>query len=634
MPESASIESPVTSSTVPLEFCVTDSVRKLAGARFQRVALVSHPRHLAGLVVTDPDLLVVSTDWLTWRIWLKHGGKAVHYEGFLEEWPSDAGPPEEVFIRHSTWMYEDGRDLTLFDGVSLGKLFATHAGFAVRACYRLTAALDRLLTMVRPSALIFYDTYVEFDVLSPDARAAIVRKAATRNDVHLELRQDPVNSQDSELPEAAYSATEPEAEGLRAGLRDAYAAAIDAVTRLRSQLPYSKSGVFIDLKWNSVSALLRAYEAEGNDWIQPVLLAAEYPKDTAFLAKCLRSGVRLARLGRVSLTTGERNAIDGIADEVCKSLERRGEDWALVLAGMWRSIHEAGELYQNARLIKAYRALFRRQRIGRVVIGDMSNGRARLLAEMAWSEKIPCDEILNGVFVNRLPWDARCGDSFRPPILSRVLEWGQQTADWSRANDIKLPGVRTGYPMVDALLSQRLPRPGPRRQALVLPLSTEHTDVKALRANVFSYLVAVVKALEEDGFTVRVKLHPGRPNTEYYRAVLAHFSLAASVHKEGSLMEHLDWADFVVGPINSGAFIDAVAVGKPYYPVRPRPSSIRSDLCGPILLHENVAALRAAIRKGEDAGFQGALAYFCDQSPGRPAAPRVWTALSEGRGRD
>jgi hypothetical protein len=126
---------------------------------------------------------------------------------------------------------------------------------------------------------------------------------------------------------------------------------------------------------------------------------------------------------------------------------------------------------------------------------------------------------------------------------------------------------------------------------------------------------------------VRIKPHPGFPETiPYMEAVLRYFRLDARV-VAGRLDEHVAWADVVVGPVNSGAFVETLSLGKPYYPCRGAPSALRPELMGAARVFATAAELRAALVAGDAPDAAAILDTLCSTQEIRDPARRVWREI-------
>ncbi|MBM3566870.1 MAG: hypothetical protein FJX42_12250 [Alphaproteobacteria bacterium] len=258
----------------------------------------------------------------------------------------------------------------------------------------------------------------------------------------------------------------------------------------------------------------------------------------------------------------------------------------------------------------------------RILVGDAGNLVCRILLEYGREKNVPCDELLNGIFLSHTRWDVRNGDSAQGPLIARLLTWGNANELWHTQSGSEVPIERTGYPAIQAV--RRIPpKAVVGRNVLLLPLSTESNDVRALRANIFSYLRDTVELLVKNGYAVRVKLHPGRPSQRYYSEVLA--GLPVQIFKSGVIHDHLGWADYVIGPPNSGSFVETLAAGRPYQVMVPDPTSILPFLLGPTLAARTPKEAVDALARAEPIDRENTLAHFCEMS-GNSAA-RVWKAM-------
>ncbi len=124
---------------------------------YERIALVSHPRHLDQLGAPDRSTLVIATEWLTWWEAKNKGYHVTHYESRLAPWPDEIGRFEDIYLKACEWIYVDGKDATQYKGVSLGQAFGTAATLAWMAATRLDFAINKICSEVRPSEMILFD---------------------------------------------------------------------------------------------------------------------------------------------------------------------------------------------------------------------------------------------------------------------------------------------------------------------------------------------------------------------------------------------------------------------------------------------------------------------------------------------
>ena len=593
---------------------------------YDRIVLIAHRRHLPHLDARDSRTLVLSTDWLAWRQCLDTGIACLHFEALLGEWPEERGNPDDINMRRCDWMLRDGRDVTLFRGVSLGKLFIRDVAMGCNAFERIWYALDRAIRRFGPAELVLYDLRAEHDLLDESVKIWMVGELAKQHKVRLISCSDVPPPDDPGLSERSDGFGVAESSPLwRRGLRHAYAAIIDAVFRFRTLGRSPPGKILLIHNWATTRNLIRHHQGSG---LAPTLIAEQAPKQPVLIWKWWWEGVVLVAPPSARLDAEDRRSLAVIRAEI-ENRTATPDDIVATARHLFitRRILATGWIEQRALEVKRYLKLFRRHRFARVVVGDATNGFCRLVAECASVNKVPCDELPNGMFVTRQLYDARLGGQSGPPVIDRVLSWGPFTHRWLAATGAHA-GATVGYPALD---DQRTP-PVPVRfgRALVLPIYADADDPAAFTSNIFGCLVDVVRALRKFGCAeIRVKVHVGPQNRNYYADVLRHFDLDVPVIKDNALPEHLHWADFVVGPVNSGAFVETLAVGKPYFPILPSPSRIDPALLGGILLVKSAEELVGLLDRGNIPARDVVLEDLCSFVSIPNASRQFWRALSK-----
>lgn len=603
--------------SLPADLSVLAEPSWLRGT-YRRLVLISHRRHLAGLE-PDDGTLVVSTDWLAWREAMRRGLHALHFEFALAEWPTERGEATATHLRYGRWVMRDGRDVTDFLGVSLGGLFVRDVTLFCNAFERMWHALDRLCARFAPSELVLVDLRAEHDLLDEPVKRQIAAEVAARHAVTVVERLDTPPAGDpgfSERPDGfGGDVAEPI---LKAALRRLYGHAVAGLFRLR-RLGDRRGAVLLIHNWSSTRELL---EHRGGT-VVPAVLAGQMPKSPGFLARCFRTGVRMLSLPTVAPTPAEQTRLDEI-DAAIRALPATGGLERALAQFLAARVLDTGRLRAAALELLACRRAIVEGGVSRVLLGDSSNITCRIIGEAARLAGVPVDEQVNGIFVTHQRYDSRCGDG---ALVSRMLCWGPLNEAWITAQAPDLPRRRTGYPATDALRAPLRPLARLER-ALVLPIYADCDDVAALTGNIFGWLAGVVRVLTEQGCRqIRVKVHGGPQNEAYYREVLAEAGLSAEVIKGGPLAPHLEWADVVVGPANSGALPESLAAGLPFFGVVPQPSIIDTALLPRDVVTSALddLARRLAARDGPDiAAARDALCAF-SEIPN--AARATWQAL-------
>lgn len=594
---------------------------------YATLVLVANQDQLAGLDPAATDTLVWTTDWMAWRRWCDQGGHGLHFEYFLDGWLQDGD--RDRLLSGCEWMYADGIDLTLFEGVSLGKQFNWEVVGAHHAFTRLLVALERALERLGVRRIQVRGVRAEYDFLDADAYRRLVEAAAARNgaDIVWDLATPPaVEAVYPEMPFNRESTPEPH---LRARLRGLYERVVDAVFFAVDRLRPRRPRVLIFNNPLIVRALLG--RARGLK-IEPVLLAGMQPKSLSFIRRCMADGIRLARLPSARLDGAQRAALAAIRDRIEDYWRRTPPaDTAEAAQRLFvrRAVLAGSVLEERAVETLRYGRLMRRLDVVRVLVGDSENQTCRLLLELAARDGRGSDELLNGMFLSYQRIDSRTGDRHRGALLQRLLAWGAGNEAWLAGTNSPVASIRTGYPVVELMRAMPVPPPPGTGNALVLPLHIDRTDVAGLYGEVYAYLVETVRALRAAGYAnVRIKVHPGFHDIRYYRTLLDYHRAECEVYKDGPLADHIRWADMVVGPVNSGAFIETMAMRRPYYPMRNLPSSLDPALYAPAQVSDSVAELTSAVTAG-NAGDDAVLAALSGWDPSNSAVQRVWRAIEE-----
>mgnify|MGYP001810487049 CR=1 FL=1 len=142
-------------------------------------------------------------------------------------------------------------------------------------------------------------------------------------------------------------------------------------------------------------------------------------------------------------------------------------------------------------------------------------------------------------------------------------------------------------------------------------------------------LVAVSRVLRALGHReIRLKLHPGYGRA-YYQAVSDQFGLGLEIVEAGLVPDHLAWADLVVGPVESGAMVEAWAIGRPYLPLIPRPHAIDLGVLGPLPVLHDAEDLRRMLVERPPLDRAAIVEHFCagGLEPGR-ASTRFWERVA------
>lgn len=598
-------------------------------SRYDRIVLVSCPEHLEGIDVGNQDQLIVSSDWLTWRLCRQRGGATVHLDAFASEWPGVFCDAATWNLRSNEWMYVNGRDITEFRGISLGKQFIRGVSQFSLQYKRTRYALERLCATFGPRRIVLKGLYAKNRVLGVSAIRHLVLTVADARRIVVEDRLVLLDPDHPLLPERIAGVAHPESESkVRKVLRVIVTGIIDGGFSCRDLFLGRRKTVLLMLNWNVARSLIEDHDSSD---LSPLLIADYTPKSLKFLWNRFRRGHVQAALPSARLTSAERIVLDEILERIEHRWEQCSDSFYEALRDFIRGhVIESGWLEQQAIEVKRYQSLFRRHRISCLVLGDTTSTVGRLAAEVARQAGVTVEEYLNGMFLTPQRYDSRCGDSGSRPVVDGLLSRGEHDERWLEITGASIRTTRVGWalPMAPERVEHK---PNFKGRALVLPIYADGDDVVAFNSTIFATLVQTVAALKQYGCAeIRVKLHIGPPNLSYYRAVLdAGGFFDTELIKDGEFQKHVEWADFVVGPVNSGAWIETLAARKPYFPMLIQPSLIDRRFLSMVDVVESVDDLREMLRTERMPDSARVLETFCSTAsiayPGR----RLWQALSK-----
>lgn len=592
-----------------------------AAGAFHTLILISHPCHTeAARQGAAQGGLVVSTDWLLWQRLARDGVACVPLDGAL----GDFAPPDDSPQRYGDWCDSLPEPLA-----GIGRAFSRELEILLAGVERLLHGLDGLCRRFPIRTLRLVDLRAEYGLLSDAIKRVVVAEIARRHGLELEDRLDPPPAGDPYFHDDLGYGRAPAAQPrLRAW---AIRTACVGGSRLTRLAAVGRSRVLLLLNPLMERGLMDHYPGGG---ARPVLIAQRSPKTPGFLAACLRRGVVLADLAPRPLTEAEVAAIDrGIAAilagwEGSPPVSAMDEARRIYLRD---TVFARGRLHLAARERNEFRAMIRATRIDRVVVGDSSNATCRMAVLAARLEGVAVDELLNGMFIQTTVSEPRWPLAGRPPAMSRMITWGIQQEQWLKRIGATVPSVRVGYPGLDSLPRlagpYRLPPVGEGR-VLLLPFTPTIVNLRAIRSQANSGIVAVAQMLRRLGYgQIRLKLHPGYA-TDYYRQIDREFDLGLEIVEHGRVPDHLTWADLVVGPVESGAFIETLAMGRPYFPLIPTPNCIDYSVLGPVPVYPDAEALGVALRNQDLPDRQAILDHFCGGGAVGMASTRFWERIA------
>ena len=601
--------------------------------RYRRLALVSLPRHLRDLDIGDEETLVVSCNWLLWQEELATDRHCIHHEAFHDGYdPLDLGG--EHYLRAADWLYLDDRDVTLFHGVSLGRKLIEETAQIITEWHRLVHGLEAAIKRYHPAEVVFFDFQSEISRLAPAERFHLVLEVATRLGVAVVDRRDPPAASGTDLPDKRHLVPA-EARGdndttvVRAknNLLSLFEMAMDRWSHLRRPRAGKRPAILILATHRTVLPLI---QGSWRSKLVPILFARQFPdkKNVLLLLKSLARGHLLISNSCGRLTPSDQQAVDAIGERIEESWKQpvRGHELA-VRNYLRREALANKRFYRLAEKVKSAESVLERYRPDAIFVDGMLNVDINIFLELAKTLGIPTASTWHSPMIQRSKLPVFGTDPRAATVVDRCLTWGEAHEDWLKDIGARCKLSRIGW-LANRVRRKTTPAPVRGGRALILQFVVAGEDFAARSANEYACFVHVARMLRELGCEgVRLKLHPSRSVTTYYERISRFFKIECEIFQEGPVDEHLDWADFVVGPIYTAAMLETMVRDKPYFPVHFDPSSLDPSLVKKCRVYCNLDSLRQALHAGTTGDQSETLNYFTSDGEDLDPVDRTWTTL-------
>lgn len=532
---------------------------------FDTFALVSHARHLDELGTPAPGTLVVASDWLLYQQCRSKGIACVTLDAGLQLWQGADTLAEDANLRAADWAYDGDEDVTVFEGVSLGRLFSPRVVTCLVALTRMDRALRALIAHYRVKRIVAYDCISSFGAADPKSCQQLIADIAAELDIAIQHCWMPLTGADANLPFEAEPKPVISVEAgawarLKSMVRGLYSISVDGISRLRCRDDQNR--VLLVLINQTLNLLVREFPAQR---VTPVILFESNDKKPGTVLRRLMDGVLIAGkrsrpLDRDALARVQEieAALSRRLERPARSIERGVNDFVN------RSFVADGQLRALAADVLASHRVLKRFRPARIVVDGVRNAPVRSFIDISAQMGIPVDYTWHSpISPKRHKWDAFGNDPRTPGTVSRGLSWGPVFDKWMSNVSDGIPCVTTGTTRVPDHVTAEKSRRTDR--ILILDYNNMADDVTALDGWRYEFFVKTVRLLRRQGYTdIAIKLHPGRPRQAYYEAVANKFALDCRVFKKERLSDVLENFDVVIGPLYTSARLEALALGKRY----------------------------------------------------------------------
>lgn len=541
---------------------------------YKHIALVSHSRHISKVKTDLSSTLFVCSDWILTFDLSKKGYDAIHYESGIQNWNGD-GLESDLYNRANDWIFINGEDKSKYRGVSLGKLFSRDISFVYIAYSRLHYSLSFICKKYKPKEVQFLDYRAEIGILDCESKLSIVHDVCSRYDIDVKDISDCPDDDTDEFPQyQIYGSRTVKRESLRI-FRKIYYAFWIFISYLFNLIKFDRRKV-VFFTGGHIAQVVSKQQKYSNK-ILPIFFISTLKKSPIKLLKVLIGGGHLEKpiIGSDEIDSQILNKIYKTYLNYWDGLEKSTLEKILFSHIKNKIFNSERIVYYCSQIEKSHKYL-EKLKPKRILIDSVFGADSRIVMEISAKLGIKVDYIWHGFWQHIIYFDAISGDLETKPMIDNIYSWGEQNERWLKAIGWKGSIVRVGNPFADkysrAQIKDNQKKAG--QNILLLQYTPMNSDIKGLNSNQYGYLVDLVSYLNQiDGVKVRVKLHPGVFKKSYYARIIKMFDLKCELRDDSPFEKHIDWADKVIGPCQSGAYLEVLAAGKPYYPVMMPPHS-------------------------------------------------------------
>ena len=574
----------------------------------------------------------MSCNWLLWRQAADEGWHIVFYESYLDPIDRDL-LSHSHYIRAADWMYVDGRDITLFEGVSLGRKLILHISRIILEWNRLSNSLENLVVRFQPEKLLFFDFQAELPGMDAQGRWSVVLDVAQRHNLTAIDQRELAKSDNDSLPNKQFLILNARPKPtmkmrVKASVSKGLGLVLSSVSTVLGVFHRRRRKVLLMCMHKTTLPLLSRLDKKYPRAMMPARLFPN-KRHIGFLFRSLLKGVYLLELALPKLDADDRNALDVVRADVSEALARADILLGGAIAKHVRDIFNTDWPEQTAQTIKWANTLLDRCRPDAILVDGLLNSDYNIVIESARRRNIKVAGTWHSIIMTDTAFPIFGTDSRLPPLVDRAFSWGAMNEAWLKNTKVHCDFARTGS-LISSRSKSVINAPFKTgKNVLILQLAVPGGDITGRAASEYAAFADIAVALLREGYqNVRLKLHPGFPRDDYYKRIVEHYGFKCAVVREGSIEEQVGWADIVIGPACSGGMLETVATGTPYYPFVALPTDINPEYLDGIPFFSDVDTLVTAVRHGRYPDQQYLMDWFLDQGNLNAPEDRVWEELN------
>ena len=607
-------------------------------ATYQRLALVTHADHVAAAMSkwSDDKTLLVSSNWLLWQSCVHDGLPCIHTSVGLIDWNADA-ISRDLFIEANSWIYRDGKDETVFKNISLGRKFTSHSSLALADYSRLSRTLESVCKKFSPKEVHAFGFRTDYGFLGPKWRKYILREITEKIDAELIIHDNYFYSTVPDFPTNVHS----EPSGLkRASLKKSLVVATRSLLilalviagRIRLFLSTDRSRVISLVSQLTSIPMIKEISSRR---LFMLMIAKWFPnkRNLKWMFRSIYDGVLPIGCQKANLSSIDRAELAAIRQTFEQASTSEVGVYAFMAAFGAQELLTIKRLEDIAAKVIWARRLIEAYRPQDVLTDSLLNPISGIFIDVAREMGIPVTVMLHAHYIQNLKFERLGCDPRVGKQADRFFSWGIVNEKWLRKTGATAVPVRTGNPISGKFVSKFRPVKNGQDKVLLMQYTIAYSDLTAWPHHEYEFFVNMLRALNDHGYTnVRMRLHPGVPKNDYYREIADFFGLICEINDSGPFEEHIEWSDFVIGPVISGAMLEVMASGRRYYPVLMQPSAVDKSHLDGLECYFSSEEVTDALVNGTPGKLAETLESFTNISSNPCPAASIWRAIENRTG--
>ena len=540
---------------------------------YRYMALVSHMRHLPFITTPKEETLIVSSDWLLLDFLDKNNYDSLYYEyGLLNINESEL--EADMFIRCNDWIYLDGIDQSIYMGVSLGRLFARDISYIYIIYTRLYEALSNIIRIFKPEKIYLFDYRSEVGLLDDKSKVLIVEEVCQKKNIEFINLIDSPNPDDESFPQYSDYGLHDTVKIKYTLVKKLYSYWIDLASSMFSKFFTEHNKVALMCGGHLAQVLLDQKHISSKRLIVFASTVSRNPKKVfsslikgVYFSKPIHSNRKINFEILNEIVSKYKHAWQKEPDDVLTKIVR---------SYILKNVLSSKRIKNYCVQIDGAQHFYDKHKPEQILVDSLIGPDSRIAIELASKLNITVNYIWHGMWLQIMHFDAFGGDKRSKTLVNRVFSWGEQNDNWLNAANWRGDTIRVGGPFISKYsnITHKKLNNKEKQNVLVLQYTSQNDDVRGLNANQYGFFVNIVRVLNRIGvYNTRLKLHPVIWKKSYYEKIKISYGLNCEIRDDGPFEKHLEWADIVIGPAQSGAFLEALASKKYYYPVVLSPHS-------------------------------------------------------------